>query len=255
MNRKYMSQSQFKSFLPQYGGCEAKAMAKLTGEYVDPDNDVFLLGGYVHAWNSGDLQDFMVDNPSLFKRDGSLYAKYAIGDLMIEVLRKDPMVEKAREGDKEVIMTGELFDMPWKIMIDIYNPKLGVFTDLKTCREIHRTYWNEDLRERQNFIDYWGHDVQMAVYAEIERQQRSGEGYFAPHVIAVSKENPPDKEIIYFGTDFIKETLDEMKYYAKRVKEVWEGKAKPERCGRCDYCRATKMLTNTVFYKDIGGVG
>lgn len=255
MNRKYMGCTQFKSFIPRFRGCEAKAMAKLTGEYLEQDNDAFLLGNYVHAWNSGELQEFMMDNPSLFKKDGTLYTKYAIGDLMIETLRNDPLIAKVREGQKEVIMTGELFGMPWKIMIDIYNPKLKVFTDLKTCREIHRTYWNEYLGERQNFIEFWGYDWQMAIYAEIERQNRGGENYFSPHIIAVSKEDPPDKEVIYFGTDFIEQTLKEMEYYAERVKEVWEGKSKPERCGVCDYCRKTKVLSGTVFYKDVGKVG
>ena len=134
MNRKYMGVSQFKGFLPRYGGCEAMAVAKLD-DWVEEPSDAFLLGGYVHAWNSGDLPEFMAENPGLFKRDGSLYAKFAIGDDLINTLREDPLIEKAREGQKEVIMTGELFGMPWKTMIDIYNPKLKVITDLKTCRK------------------------------------------------------------------------------------------------------------------------
>src|SRR5690606_16009714 len=136
---------------------------------------------------------------------------------MIETLRNDPLIEKAREGEKEVILTGELFGMPWKCMIDIYNTKIRALTDLKTCQEIHRRYYNETTRERQNFIKYYGYDIQMAVYAEIERQNRGEDDYFSPHIIAVSKEDPPDKAIIRFGTEFIPDILDEMKLFADGV--------------------------------------
>lgn len=251
MNRKYMGVSQFKSFLTHYGGCEAMAVAKLGDDWVDEPNDAFLLGGYVHAWNSGELQEFMMENPALFKKDGSLYAKFAIGDDLINTLRDDPLIEKAREGQKEVIMTGELFGMKWKTMVDIYNPELKVIADLKTCREIRKTYWNEEARERNNFILHWGYDWQMATYAEIEKQFRGGEDYFQPHIIAVSKENPPDKEIIHFGTEFIQETLEEMSIYAERIKKLWQGELKPIGCGKCGYCRAKKKLMGTVYYMDI----
>ncbi len=251
MNRKYMGVSQFKGFLPRFGGCEAMAVARLKGEYTDPPNDAFLLGGYVHAWNSGNLQNYMADNPELFKQDGTLYAKFAIADDIINTLREDPLIEKARQGEKEVIMTGELFDMPWKIMLDIYTPALKVFTDLKTCREIGQTFWNAELKERINFILHWGYDWQMAAYAEIERQFRGGIGYFQPHIIAVSKEDPPDKEIIHFGTEFIPQALAEMELYAERIKRLWRGEVEPIGCGKCGYCRAKKRLTGTVYYLDI----
>lgn len=250
MNQKYMGVSQFKGFLPRYGGCEAMAVAKLD-DWAEEPNDAFLLGGYVHAWNSGDLPEFMAENPGLFKKDGSLYAKFAIGDDLINTLRDDPLIEKAREGQKEVIMTGELFGMPWKTMIDIYNPKLKVITDLKTCREIRKTYWNEEMRERLNFILHWGYDWQMAIYAEVERQFRGGEDYFQPHIIAVSKEDPPDKEIIHFGTEFIPDVLAEMEIYAERIKGLWQGEIEPIGCGSCSYCRSKKKLTGTVYYMDI----
>lgn len=250
-NQKYMSCSLFKSFLPQYGGCEARAVALLSGEWEEKDKDAFLLGGYVHAWSEGKLPEYMAKNPGLFKKDGSLYAKYEIADKMIETLRSDPLVTKAREGEKEVIMTGELFGMPWKCMIDIYNPALRTFTDLKTTREIGRTQYNETLRCRQNFIEFYGYDWQMALYAEIERQNRGEVDYFNPHIIAVSKEDPPDKALIHFGTGFIEETLAEIELFASGVKAVWEGRDEPLRCEQCDYCRATKVLTRAIYYKDI----
>lgn len=251
-NKQYMSVSQFKSFLLQYNGCEAKTMAKLNREWEDGDNPAFLLGSYVHAWNEGVLPEFIANNPGLFKKDGTLYAKYAIGDEMINTLKNDEVAMAALEGQKEVIITEELFGMPFKIMIDSYNPEKEAFTDLKTCREINKTYWNELTRERENFIIHWGYDVQVAVYSEIELRYRKGKDYYMPHILAVSKEDPPDKELIMFGRNFIPDLLDQLEVFAPRVYEVWQGKAEPRRCGTCDYCRSTKKLKEAIYYIEVG---
>lgn len=252
MNKKYMSVSQFKSLLPEYEGCEAKRMAILNRKWEEPENPAFLLGNYVHAWNSNDLQDFMAETPQLFKKSGGLYAKYAIGDDMINALKNDEVAMAALEGEKEVIITGELFGIPWKIMIDSLNREKETFTDLKTCREIHKLYWNEKTREKENFIIHWGYDIQLAVYAEIERRDRNGERHYMPHILAVSKEDPPDKELIKLPRNEIIGILDEIERHIPRVFEVWKGKRKPRRCGKCDYCRSTKKLTRAIYYFDVG---
>jgi len=247
-----MSVSQFKGFLPQYGGCEARAVAILAGEWEEKEKTALLVGQYVHAWNDGSLGEFIEKyRPEIYTRQNTLRADFVLADKIIETLRNDPLITKAREGEKEVIMTGELFGMPWKVMIDVYNPDLKVFADLKTCREIHRTEYNPAVKQRQNMIHLYGYDWQMASYAEIVRQNVGGD-YFQPHIIAVSKEDPPDKALIYFGTEFIEETLQEMELFAPGVEAVWRGKVEPIRCDRCDYCRATKKLTRAVFYTEIG---
>lgn len=251
-NRKYMSVSQFKDFLPEYGGCEARRMAILNGEWEEPDNPAFLLGSYVHAWNSGELQEFIAKTPQLFKKNGGLYAKYAIGDDMINTLKNDEVAMAALEGEKEIIITEELFGIPWKIMIDSYNSKMETFTDLKTTREINKTYWNPDLRERENFIIHWGYDIQLACYAEIERRNRKDEYHFLPHILAVSKEDPPDKELIKLPRAEIWDILNEIEHHIPRIHEVWKEKEKPKRCGKCDYCRSTKKLKKAVFYLNVG---
>ena len=101
-------------------------------------------------------------------------------------------------------------------------------------------------------IELYGYDWQMAIYAEIEWQNRPlAIDYFQPHIIAVSKEDPPDKALIHFGTEFIEEAMTEIGLFASSVKAVWEGRVEPLRCEQCDYCRATKQLTRTVFYMDL----
>jgi hypothetical protein len=227
-------------------------MAKLRGEWVDPPNDAFITGSMVHSWSQLEtLGEFKREHPEMFKKDGTLYAKYEIANKMIDTLKNDPMVEKVRQGTKEVILTGELYGAKWKIMIDIYNPSKGYFADLKTTREIHKKYWNDEIRQHQNFIEYYDYLLQMAVYAEIERQNRGGEDYLQPHIIAVSKEEIPDKAVILVGTEFIKDKLLSLEYLMPRFIEVKEGKREPYRCECCDYCRSTKKIDSVIHYMDL----
>jgi hypothetical protein len=248
MNQKFMGVSQFKSFRD----CEARQVAINNGEWEEPDNPAFLLGNYVHAWNEGRLQEFMAETPQLFKQNGGLYAKYSIGDDMINALKNDELAMQALDGEKEVIITDELFGIPWKIMIDSLNREKETFTDLKTTREINRTYWNSNYDGKENFIIHWGYDIGLAVYAEIERRNRGGAKHYMPHILAVSKEDPPDKELIKLPRDEILDILDEIEINIPRIHQVWKGEAEPERCGKCDYCRSTKKLEKAVYYMEIG---
>lgn len=250
-DREYFSVSQFKSFRE----CEAKTVAKLNGEWTDGENEAFLLGSYVHAWNEGTLEEFKEEHPEMYSSRGAtkgqLKSNFLIGNKMIETLSNDPTVERVREGQKEVVMTAELFDAKWKIMIDIYNPKNKVFVDLKTTREIHKKYWNEDLGIKQNFIEYYDYLLQMAVYAEVERLNRGGRTYFQPHIIAVSKEPVPDKEIIFMGTEFIQGKLLEVETLLPHFIKVKNGEIKPTRCEKCDYCRETKKIDKILHYLEL----
>ena len=71
-NLAYMSVSQFKSF----ERCEAAAMAELRGEYQPPKTTAMLIGSYVDAWFEGTLDLFKLNNPEIFKRDGSKLTTY-----------------------------------------------------------------------------------------------------------------------------------------------------------------------------------
>ncbi|AJA42562.1 hypothetical protein phiCT453B_10 (endogenous virus) [Clostridium phage phiCT453B] len=246
-DREYFSVSQFKSFKQ----CEAKTIAKLNGEWEEGRNEAFLLGSYVHAWSEGTLEEFKTEHPELFKKDGTLYAKYALGDKMIATLEKDNLVKKVREGQKEVVMIAELFGAKWKCMIDIYNPDRKVFVDLKTTRELYKKYWNENLEIKQNFIEHYDYLLQMAVYAEIIKQNTGEIEYYQPHIIAIDKQDPPDKAIIFTGTEFIKDKLLEIETLLPRFIKVKNGEEEPIRCEQCDYCRNTKKLNGILSLEDL----
>ncbi|WP_254904611.1 PD-(D/E)XK nuclease-like domain-containing protein [Clostridium tyrobutyricum] len=241
-----MSVSLFKSFKQ----CEAKTMAKLNREWEGSNKDALLLGSYVHAWSEGSLEEFKENHPEMYssrgKTKGQLKSTFQVADKMIATLKDDELVKQAREGQKEVIQTAELFGVPWKAMFDIYNPDKKVIVDLKTTRNINSKFGNNE-----NFITHYDYLLQMAIYCEIDRINRKADDYFQPHIIAVSKEDIPDKAVILLGTEFIEDKLLETEILMDRVKAVWQGREQPIRCEECDYCRATKKLEKTIFYMDL----
>lgn len=254
-NRHYMSVSQFKSFLPSYGGCEAATMAELDGLYERPEKDTFLEGKYVHAWNEGALDEFKADNPDIYaktgKTAGQLKSNFKHCNKMIEVLENDPLVMKALDGEKEVIFTHELFGIPWKVMLDSYQPETSILTDLKCMKEMDGKFWNKDAQAYENFIDHYGYNVQMAVYAEIEKRATGRKNWLLPHMVVVTKQEPPDHDIIYFDYDAIESGLQIVARNIERVKAVKSGQVEPVRCEKCEYCRATKKINRIKHVSEL----
>ncbi|OAB27842.1 hypothetical protein PMSD_23015 [Paenibacillus macquariensis subsp. defensor] len=258
-NRHYMSVSQFKSFLPSYGGCEAQAVATLNGTYERSSVMAFMEGHYVHAWNEGTLDEFKADNPDLYSSRGAtagqLKANFQHCNTMIEVLENDPYVMKALAGQKEVIFTAELFGIPWKVMLDSYQPNIGentgLFADLKTMKEIEEKFWNKDANTWENFLDHYGYKIQMSVYAEIEKLVTGRDEWLLPHMVIVTKQSPPDHDIYYFDYDVIVQSLNIVSNNIERVKAVKSGLVAPIRCDKCKYCRSTKKVTRIKHYSEL----
>lgn len=238
-HKQYFSVSQYKGFLK----CEAKEMAKLEGKWQDGENEAFLLGSYVHAWSEGTLEEFKSETPQLFKKDGTLLAKYDIGNKMIKTLEGDEMVTKLREGNKEVVMVGEIDGVPFKIMVDILNLEKGRFADLKTTKGIYNKVGGE------NFVQAYGYDIQMAIYQEIIRQNTGK--VLEPYIIAVSKEAQPDKAIIYIEDYYLTQAMENVKLQLPRLKAVKEGKETPLGCGQCDYCKSVKKIEKILRLEDL----
>ncbi|MBZ9633162.1 PD-(D/E)XK nuclease-like domain-containing protein [Clostridium sp. FP1] len=243
----YMGSSSFKAWDILHGGCEAKQVAIKKGEWIEKENPAFLLGSYVHAWSSGDLQEFMSTTPQLFKKNSSeLLAKYALGDEMINVLRNDPLVEKIREGAKEQIFTGAIAGVDFKIQVDILNLEKGYFADIKTTKNLQESYWNKEIRGQETFINKYDYYTQIAIYAEILKQNIGLVDYLEPYLIVVDKQEVPDHEVIYMGKNFISDKLAEIENRLSHITEVRKGLIEPMYCGKCDYCRSVKKIIKPI---------
>jgi len=246
-DQAYMSNSQYKDFID----CEARAMAKLSGAWNEPPSEAMLLGNYVHAWSDGTLEEFKKTTPELFTQKGELYAKYNIADKMIDKLANDPFIMFLLQGEKEKIITAEFAGAIWKAKLDVRNEEGERISDIKTVRDIRGKHWDKDLGYYVSFVEAFGYLRQMALYAELERLYYGHSHWYDPYIIAVSKEDPPDKEVISMDTHRMEEELEEIERRMPRVLEVKYGIAEPKRCGTCRYCRETKQLSKVVHYMDL----
>lgn len=243
MNQRYFSVSQFKSFMK----CEAATMAEITGEYRREPTDSQLVGSYVDAWMSCDLDGFILDHPEVVKRDGTLKAQFNRADEIINRINRDEVFMDYLDGEHQVIMTAELFGYPWKIKIDSYKPG-KVITDLKVMKDFETVYVPGE--GRLSWIDAWGYDIQGAVYQNIE-QIVSGRDEPLPFVLAaVTKEKTPDIELIQIPQYKLDAALKIVEHNIDRFAEVKEGLTVPKRCGKCDYCKATKKITGPVIWEE-----
>lgn len=256
----YMSFSRFKDFRK----CEAAALAQLKGEWTPKrDETPLLVGNYVHSYFESPEahQQFVEAHKSKMissrgKTAGSLKKDYKSADTMIKALEDDELfnyVYRPGEDGKEVIVTGDLGGHLWKGKIDSLNLADGYFCDLKTVDDIHKKHWLTDERTWGTFIEDRGYYMQLAIYRELIKQTFGQE--CAPYMFAVSKQEIPDKMAI----DFIDETdeirlqsaLQDVLDHQDRIWSVMAGKVDPISCGKCDYCRAHKILDNFVHASEI----
>jgi hypothetical protein len=250
MNNKYMGRSLYNRFLR----CEAEAMAYLSGDWVDEPTTALLVGSYLHAWNQGSLSEWMTEHPECFTRSGGLKAEYKQADKMIATLEADPFAMYTLTGQKEVIFTAEFAGCKWKVMADVYNPDKKRIVELKTTRSIREKFWNQELKDKVSFIEQYNYILQAALYSEIERlaSGREAGDWFSYYMVAVGKEDCPDKEVIDLSDpQRWAYDLEVIKGNMPRILAVKAGEAEPVRCERCDFCRSTKKLTRAIHYSEL----
>lgn len=235
-NQEYMSVSSYKTFRK----CEAMAMAELRGEWSRPKTTALLVGSYIDSWFEGTLDEFKANNPEIFKkttRYPTLKADFMQAEELIEFVQRDPLFMRYMSGKKQVILTRELFGTPWKIKMDSYHPDKIV--DLKVMRSMERIMG-------KSFVEHWGYDLQMAIYAAVEGRD------LATYLAVVTKQDPPDKEIISVPRWRRVELLEDVEKNMPHILAVKRGEIPPMRCGCCEYCRATKMLTEPIDFEMVG---
>ena len=242
MNKKYMSASQFKDFLK----CPACAMAKLKGEWEQERTTSLLVGSYIDASYEGKLDIFKAKNPELFKKDGTLKSDYVKAEEIINRLEKDEFFSKYMNGEKQVIMTGQIEDVPIKIKIDSYH-KDKCIVDLKILKDM-QPIWNG--KEKENFVEYWGYDIQLAIYQEIVRQNT---GKKLPTFLAVAtKESTTDFAILEIDNERLETIMEStIKPMIRIFNEMKNDRVEIYHCNKCDYCKSIKKLNKIINYKDI----
>lgn len=232
-NLEYMSVSQFKRF----SECQAAALAEIKGEYEQEKTTVLLVGSYVDSYFEGTLEKFKKENPEIFKRDGSLKSEYIQAEAIIKRIERDKLFMKHMSGKKQVIMTGEICGVPVKIKVDSLHPDM--IDDLKIVKDFKPVY--DEEKGRLPWFEFWGYDLQGAVYQEIVRQNKGKRLPF--HLDAATKEKVTDIEVLSINQKSLDFAFDKFKADVALFDAIKKGIIEPERCEKCDYCKSTKVLT------------
>ena len=104
-NTAYWSVSLFKAF----DKCEAMGLAQVRGQYKREMTDALLIGSYVDAYFSGEMDEFVGKYAdTMFKKNGDLYAKFEQANKIINAVECQPLMMEYLEGEKQVIFGGRL---------------------------------------------------------------------------------------------------------------------------------------------------
>lgn len=240
---KYFGSSQFKSFMK----CEASTMARINGETEEETSTALLVGSYVDAHFEGTLDLFMAQHPEILKRDGSLKAEYTQANEIINRLERDEMFMKYMSGEKQVIMTAELFGHEFKIRIDSYHEGKAI-VDLKVMRDFEPVYVEE--LGRVSFVEAWGYDIQGAIYQAVVE---ASTGKRLPFIIAGATKQKDGADLGLFQVPQYKldTALKIVEHYVDHFADIKSGLIEPKRCEKCAYCRQTKKLSRIEVLEEL----
>ena len=248
-NMKYMSASQIKSFLgtPGIAACEERAVMEAQSRWTRPESKALIVGSYIDVMLTGTEDEqhaFRESHPEMISSrgptKGQLKSEYKVADAMIARAFEDAdnggIFMKSLTGEHQRVVTGEINGYAFKGRLDVLGD--GFITDLKTVENVNKRYYNEGYWD---FIGWWGYDLQGAIYQELVYQETGNKLPF--FIAALSKQTPCDIDLIQIPQDRLDEAMSRMTQSAlDRIAALKNGEENPKRCGRCDWCRSTKVI-------------
>ena len=141
-------------------------------------------------------------------------------------------------------MTGEIEGVKVKIKVDsLHKDKI---VDLKVVKDFGNLYDKE--RGSLPWFSFWNYEIQGAVYQEIVRQNTGEKLPF--YLAAATKEKVTDIDIVEIEQSDLNYALDLFKQDVEYFDAIKTGAVEPVRCGRCDYCKSTKVLKEPTKSSD-----
>lgn len=259
-NWQYMSASQFKSFR----NCEAAALAELRGEWERKESTALLVGSFIDAYFSDELAQFCADHPEIYTAKGDLKADFDKALKAAYRLEKDKLSRMLLSGRHQVIKTGKIGGVWYKTKIDsllssaqveeicTVFPEIrrlvpfggSMIVDLKYIRDFE-PIWDDFAMEKVSFINYWGYDIQGAIYQKVDKRS-------SPFVIvAVTKETEPNFDALNVPDLELSAWIGEIEEKSPRYAAIKRGEIEPVGCGHCAYCRSVKKLTGIRDYTEV----
>ena len=119
LQMEYMGSTQYKAFQK----CEAAALAELQGLYIKPTTPALLVGGYVDAYFSGDMEEFLAQHPEIRKRDGTLKAEFVQANGMSPLNSNQVYYIQAEEEDQVSLPeeNGNWLQQAWNAVVDFLS--------------------------------------------------------------------------------------------------------------------------------------
>lgn len=248
-DRKYLSFHQYMEFVGamMVQGCEARAMAKLNGEWQDEITLPLLVGGYVDAAFEGTLDKWKEEHPDCFTQKGKLKAAYKQAEKMVARCEQDELFMEAMSGEKQKIITFYWAGAWWKAKLDSYIPGKAI-VDLKTSANIRKAWKIHDMGY-VSFVEAYFYTGQLALY---QKGIEIITGEKLPcFIAAVTKEDVPDIELVGIDQMTLDHALNTIEMSVPSILGVKEGRMEAIRCGKCDYCKSTKKLTRAISMNDL----
>ncbi|WP_353486113.1 PD-(D/E)XK nuclease-like domain-containing protein [Apilactobacillus xinyiensis] len=251
-NWHFQSKSIFWNFMQ----CEAAALAQLKHEYQPFSNPTPLLfGNYLHSYfesKQAHERFIKANENSLYKygnKEKGLKSDFKQAQKCIKTLENEERFKLLYQGQKEVIVKGQIFGVDWMGKIDCLDLKHKCFFDLKTVDDIHKKHWNKRENGYTNFAVDRGYDMQMAIYKELIKQMFDVD--CTPFIIAVSKQSTPDKAMLSIPEWRIEDRMNQIEELQPHIQRVKNGEEEPNYCGHCDYCRSHKIMNEINSIDDI----
>lgn len=248
VNMEYCSNSQYKSFFGGGGivGCQHKAIAELKCDLIKEPSDSMLLGSYVDCALTEPelLPKFMEDHPEMFSSRGAtkgeLKSQFKKGNIMIERVKREPLLMKMLDGEHQKIMVGEICGVPFRIKMDAYQEGKAI-VDLKTTADIRKGIYDPHSGRKMNFMEFYGYDIQASIYQEIVRQNTGKKLPF--FIVAVESKEHPLVGAFQIDQQSMDEALERIKENVELIPLLKSGEVDPIPCGECEYCADTLPVT------------
>lgn len=249
-DKSSFSNSLYHSFVgtSNYPGCEARTMAILKGDWKQEPTTAMLIGSYVDAYFSGEIEQFKNENPAIFTSKGALKAEFEHANKIIEVAKSDPYFYSTISGKTQVIVTGTIGGANWKGKIDSLLIDKAI-VDLKVISNIRDLVWNNYEKTKETFIEASGYIDQGAIYRELYFQMTGNKLPF--FIAALTKEKFPDKEIIRIPDHLMDEAIKRIEDKMKILIPIKNETLPPTRCERCDYCKSNRQIQNYIWLYDL----
>ena len=234
----HMHASTFKNFL--FAG-EAEALAQMNGTYeIIEDKTALLVGNYLHSYfESQDAHQAFIDEHAdeilakQGKYKGQPKTEYRNADLMIQRIEEDPTIMALIDNaiNREEVIEGKLFEVPWRGKLDAVNYDLDYFIDYKTVRSLAKKKgliggeWSDFYNGWVDFFTGRGYHIQMAAYQEMLKQMTGHK--FECYIVAVTKEKYPIAKLFSVTDDTLTRGMDDIERYQPRIEKLINGEERP----------------------------